>query len=247
MILAILAHVALAIFIVVILWPTLKGGSEGYNTKTTGVIVTQPTEVVTEPIAEYGEDVLVDVPGISEAEIVPELESVVESDKELPANTTEMMDEEVVTEPVSAVESEVTEPEVVEQVVVPAEPVSTAEATIHEVTAQVTAFNPLVVFIQPGDMVSWSNMNGHDTQSLAGLIPEGAELWHSKLGENYQRTFTIEGVYIYKCTPHFGTGMGGVIIVGNPTNMEAIVATNQKGAAKRLVKKGLKAIEAHTF
>lgn len=64
------------------------------------------------------------------------------------------------------------------------------------------------------------------------------------MGENYQRTFTQEGIYIYKCTPHIGAGMGGAIIVGKPVNLEAIKAATVKGAAKRLVKKAIKAVEA---
>ena len=109
----------------------------------------------------------------------------------------------------------------------------------HVVNAQGLQFAPMVTVIQPGDTVSWENMPTHDTQSIEGLIPDGAETWHSQLGENFQHTFTVEGIYIYKCTPHFGTGMGGAIIVGKPTNIEAIKAADVKGAASRLVKKAL--------
>ncbi len=126
-------------------------------------------------------------------------------------------------------------------------PSPTVDVQTHTIKAQVTAYNPLVIFIQPGDQVAWSNMNGHDTQSLEGMIPEGAEAWHSAMGDNYSHTFTVEGVYFYKCTPHWGTGMGGVIVVGNPTNMDVLKTIEVKGAAKRLMKKAVKAIDAHTF
>ncbi|MCX4186561.1 plastocyanin/azurin family copper-binding protein [Methylophaga sp. OBS4] len=121
---------------------------------------------------------------------------------------------------------------------------SAGEAQVHIVTAQGLVYNPLVVVIQPGDTVAWENMPTHDTQSMEGLIPEGAEAWHSALGENYQRTFTQEGIYVYKCTPHFGAGMGGAIIVGKPVNLEAIKASGAKGAAGRLVRKAIQAAEA---
>lgn len=132
------------------------------------------------------------------------------------------------------------------------EPVSTPEEAvaeneggeIHIVTAQGLKYEPLVVKIQPGDSIAWENMPTHDTQSLEGLIPEGAEPWHSPLGENFQRTFTVEGIYVYKCTPHFGAGMGGVIIVGNPVNLDVIKAAEVKGAARRLVKKAIAAAES---
>lgn len=114
---------------------------------------------------------------------------------------------------------------------------------IHIVKAVGLKYDPLVVKIQPGDTVAWENMPTHDTNSLEGLIPEGAEAWHSPLGENYQRTFTVEGIYVYKCTPHIGAGMGGVIIVGNPVNLEAIKAKDVSGAEGRLVRKAIAAAE----
>ncbi len=120
---------------------------------------------------------------------------------------------------------------------------ASAEAKTHIVTAVGLKYDPLVIQIQPGDKVAWENMPTHDTQSLEGLIPEGAEAWHSQMGENYQRTFTVEGIYVYKCTPHFGAGMGGSIIVGNPVNLEQIKAADAKGAAGRLVRKAIAAAE----
>lgn len=121
---------------------------------------------------------------------------------------------------------------------------STLLAAEHEVKAQVTAFKPVVIKAAVGDTVTFSNMNGHLTESVEGMIPEGVEPWISKMGENYTTPpLTVEGVYFYKCTPHWGAGMGGVIIVGEPTNFDAIVASKPKGAAKRLMKKTKKALK----
>lgn len=113
------------------------------------------------------------------------------------------------------------------------------EAQTHVVTAEALVFNPVVITIQPGDTVSWVNMPTHDTQSLEGLIPEGAEHWHSEMSQNYSRTFTQEGIYVYKCTPHFGSAMGGAVIVGNPVNIEEIRNAGARGAAGRLVRQAL--------
>lgn len=126
-----------------------------------------------------------------------------------------------------------------------------AMAENHVVTAAVTAFKPMVVVAQPGDTVSWENMNGHITNTTFiqadgehHYIPEGATGWTSAMGENFStEPLTVEGVYLYKCDPHWGAGMGGAIIVGEPTNLEAIKATNPKGALKRLVKKAEKALK----
>ncbi|RLA01158.1 MAG: copper-binding protein [Gammaproteobacteria bacterium] len=129
---------------------------------------------------------------------------------------------------------------------------SAVMAENHVVQAQVTAFKPMVIQIAPGDTVSWENMSGHISntvftnkdQSKTEYIPEGATGWTSAMGEDYgTEPLTVEGVYLYKCDPHWGAGMGGVIIVGEPTNLEAIAATKPKGALKRLVKKAQKAVK----
>lgn len=118
------------------------------------------------------------------------------------------------------------------------------EAQTHYVNAQGMMFNPLVVKINPGDSVSWRDMSTHNSESIDGLIPEGAEKWNSPMSENYQRTFTEEGIYVYKCTPHIGTGMGGVIIVGEPVNLEQIKNADVTGGAGRLVRKAISEAES---
>ncbi len=40
--------------------------------------------------------------------------------------------------------------------------------------------------------------------------------------------FTKEGVYGYKCLPHLGMGMVGVIQVGKPGNKAAVATATQK-------------------
>lgn len=129
---------------------------------------------------------------------------------------------------------------------------SAVMAENHVVQATVTSFKPMVVKIAPGDTVSWENMNGHivntiftnKDQSKTEYIPEGATGFTGAMGENFQTApLTEEGVYLYKCDPHWGAGMGGVIIVGEPTNLESIGATKPKGALKRLYKKAKKAVK----
>jgi pseudoazurin len=121
---------------------------------------------------------------------------------------------------------------------------SAVMAEDHVVTAAVTAFKPMVIKIAPGDTVSFENMNGHITHTLKEYLPEGAEGWMSQMGENFTTPpLTVEGAYFYKCDPHWGAGMGGVIIVGNPTNLAAVGESKPKGAAKRLYKKAKKAMK----
>jgi pseudoazurin len=129
---------------------------------------------------------------------------------------------------------------------------SAVMAENHVISASVTAFKPMVLKIAPGDTVSWENMNGHiantiftnKDQSTTQYIPEGAEGWTSAMGENYTTApLTVEGVYLYKCDPHWGAGMGGAIIVGEPTNLKAIGDSKPKGALKRLYTKAKKAVK----
>jgi len=120
---------------------------------------------------------------------------------------------------------------------------SAAYAEEHVVNAQATKFHPVVVFAKPGDSIVWKNMSGHDAQSMESLIPEGAEHWHVPMGSDGSVVLEVEGVYVYKCTPHFALGMVGGIVVGEPSNMEQVEA-NAKGMAKRAVIKMKKAIAA---
>lgn len=180
-----------------------------------------------------------------EAEISTENENNMQSE----ADNGMATDSEVVAEPD---ESETTaEPEETETTAKADESDASAadekaseEAETHTVTAQGLKFDPLVVKIKPGDTVAWRNMSTHNSEAIEGLIPEGAELWNSPMSENYRRTFTQEGIYVYKCTPHFGAGMGGAIIVGDPVNLEQIKNADASGAAGRLTRKAISEAES---
>jgi pseudoazurin len=53
-----------------------------------------------------------------------------------------------------------------------------------------------------------------------------------------------EGVYMYQCTPHLGMGMVGAIVVGQPTNLEAVKGLKYPGKAKKTAEKIFTEIEA---
>ena len=113
----------------------------------------------------------------------------------------------------------------------------------HLINAQTRIFAPDILYIQPGDSVQWQNMTSHDTVSIEGLIPEGAQAWRGAIGENLGITLTVEGVYAYVCEPHIGFGMMGVIVVGKPVNIDAAMAFAQEklqGPFRRIIGKLLK-------
>ncbi|MCS3903432.1 pseudoazurin [Methylohalomonas lacus] len=113
---------------------------------------------------------------------------------------------------------------------------SSGGAERHTITARSTAYDPMVLKIKPGDSVSWVNMGGHNNNFEKGNIPEGAEPWKTQLGNDVSKTFDVEGLYLYKCDPHFAMGMVGAIIVGEPDNLAA-VEENAKGMYKRALAK----------
>lgn len=92
-----------------------------------------------------------------------------------------------------------------------------------EVMARGLKFAPAIVFIEPGDTVAWSNMPSHNIETLDGMVPEGQEKIESELGDNIAVQFDVEGIVCYKCTPHWGNRMGGIIVVGSPENPAGIV------------------------
>ena len=129
---------------------------------------------------------------------------------------------------------------------------SSALADEHVVKGIVTQWRPLVTFAQLGDTIKFTNMIGHDTETIEGMIPEGATPWKSKLGqEGFGATVDKEGAYVYKCNPHISTGMTGVIVVGdaNPPHNLAQLEENlanikiARNMVNRAIKKMKKALE----
>ena len=115
----------------------------------------------------------------------------------------------------------------------------TALAESHEVQMLntgpdgVMVFEPAVLSINPGDSVTFKATNpGHNSESMEGMKPEGAEGWQGGMGQEVTVTFDQDGVYVYQCTPHLMMAMVGVIKVGSGSNLEAIktAAIDKKSA-----------------
>ena len=130
-----------------------------------------------------------------------------------------------------------------------ATPPAAGGGTGHQVIAKLTSFEPMVIFIKPGDTVEWVGMQaGHNSASIDGMIPEGAESWRSVIGQPFSITLTKPGAYIYKCEPHFSLGMLGAIVVGDtpPANLAAIESNPEnKGQIGRVVRKLKQALAEH--
>ena len=101
-------------------------------------------------------------------------------------------------------------------------------------------FIPRVLKIKPGDTVKFISSNpGHNSQSIKGMIPDGAEKWKSKISKEFEVTLQIPGVYGYKCTPHYGIGMVGLVVVEGDnwrSNLEKAKKAKKVGKAKKAFK-----------
>jgi pseudoazurin len=76
-------------------------------------------------------------------------------------------------------------------------------------------FEPAFLKIAPGDTVTFvATSKGHNSESIVDIMPEGATPWKGKINEEITVTFDQEGFYAYKCQPHLGMGMVGLIQVG---------------------------------
>jgi pseudoazurin len=109
-------------------------------------------------------------------------------------------------------------------------PAFAAEFTINMVNqdseARAMQFEPAFLKVAPGDTVHFvAKDKGHDSETIKGGLPDGAEPWKGKISQDVTVVFTQPGLYAYKCTPHFSLGMVGLIQVGDDTsNMAAVQA-----------------------
>ena len=90
-------------------------------------------------------------------------------------------------------------------------------------------FEPAFLKVAPGDSVKFvPTQKGHNAESLPGMAPASAAAFKGKIDQEFSVKFTKEGVYGYKCLPHLGMGMVGVIQVGKAGNKAAVAAATQK-------------------
>lgn len=97
-------------------------------------------------------------------------------------------------------------------------------------------FVPDLLQINAGDTVKFLvGDKGHNTVSDKNMVPEGTEPWKSKIGKEFEITFTADGTYGHFCQPHRTLGMVGLILVGDASaNYEAAKEAKQRGKAKKV-------------
>lgn len=106
-----------------------------------------------------------------------------------------------------------------------------AEVVVEMLSRDKTAnlsnvFKPGLVRVNKGDTVKWkATQAGHNVAFVAGAVPAGVPLFSSPISKDVSFKFEKPGIYLYKCTPHLGMGMVGVVLVGNDKSNFAAVKT----------------------
>ncbi len=115
-----------------------------------------------------------------------------------------------------------------------------AEHEVHMLNKGETGtmvFEPAFVKAEPGDTINFIPTDkSHNVEAIKEILPEGVEVFKSKINEGYTLTVTEAGLYGVKCTPHFAMGMVALIQVGEaPANLDAAkTAKMPKKARERM-------------
>jgi pseudoazurin len=104
-------------------------------------------------------------------------------------------------------------------------------------------FEPSTLKIAPGDSVRFVPTDkGHNVMSVEGMAPGGAAMFSGKMNEEVTVKFDQPGIYGIECKPHYGMGMVGLVVVGEPQNVAEAKAIVQKGKAKQRFEKLFQAL-----
>ncbi len=90
-------------------------------------------------------------------------------------------------------------------------------------------FEPAVIKVSLGDTINFKAVDmSHNSASIDGMVPEGAEDWTGQMNMDISVTLDTEGVYVYQCDPHVMMAMIGVIQVGEAVNLDEIKEASTK-------------------
>jgi plastocyanin len=73
-------------------------------------------------------------------------------------------------------------------------------------------FSPTILYVQPGDKVTWRNEDGM-THVVAGSFSGWGRPTNLSAGETMTHQFPTAGIFAYSCPLHYG--MNAVVIVGD--------------------------------
>jgi pseudoazurin len=98
----------------------------------------------------------------------------------------------------------------------------------------VMVFEPAHVKIAPGDTVKFVAADeGHNVETIETMLPEDGQKLVGKINEEFTITFDKPGLYGYKCKPHYGMDMVGIVVVGEAANLDQAKAATHPAKAKQ--------------
>lgn len=102
-------------------------------------------------------------------------------------------------------------------------------------TNTTNVYKPALVKVNKGDTVKWVATNpGHNVAFVSGGVPAGVAPFTSGFAKEVTYKFEKPGIYLYKCTPHLGLGMVGLVVVGgDKSNLAAVKAVFLPPLAKK--------------
>jgi len=129
---------------------------------------------------------------------------------------------------------------------------SAAEVTVEmlnrdKATNISNVFKPGLVKVNKGDTVKWvATSPGHNVAFVQNAVPAGVPPFTSPFQKVVTYKFDKPGVYLYKCTPHAGLGMVGLVVVGgDKSNLAAVKAAYVPPMAKKRLEPLFAEIEAN--
>lgn len=90
------------------------------------------------------------------------------------------------------------------------EPDTQGAGTTVEITHR--CFSPTILYVQPGDAVTWRNQDAIP-HVVAGTFSSWGNPTNLAVGETMTHQFPTAGIYAYSCPLHYG--MNAVVIVGD--------------------------------
>jgi pseudoazurin len=106
-------------------------------------------------------------------------------------------------------------------------------------------FEPDFLKLKPGDKVKFlAKSNGHNANSIDGMMPPGAKPFKGKLNEEIVVEFTAEGFHGIGCTPHYAEGMVMLILVGEGNLEDVKIAETLPEPSKKRFREIIERVKA---
>ncbi|MBA2127353.1 pseudoazurin [Hyphomicrobium methylovorum] len=104
-------------------------------------------------------------------------------------------------------------------------------------------FEPAFVKVEVGDTVKFEPTDkGHNAESVPKIWPEGVEQVKGKFSAEVVFKAEKDGLYVFKCLPHYGMGMVALVQVGKPVNLEQVKGFVATGLSKQRFEAELKKV-----